>query len=59
MKVIINNKTYDSKKIPIRLILSEMEKGHISEMPDGAEIYDRYPKSYIPEHINTWMKIEK
>ena len=59
MKVKIGNKIYDSRKEPIRLFLSELEKEHISEMPKGAEIYDRYPKGYIPEHINTWMKIEK
>jgi len=59
MKVKIKDKIYDSKKVPIRLFLSELEKLHISEMPEGAEIYDRYPKSYMPEHINSWIKIEK
>jgi len=61
MKVKVGNKIYDGKKEPIMVILTDGEKGQISEMPKGIKKYCVYPNTKELtkdnyKNIKDWMK---
>jgi len=54
MKVKIGDKTYDSNKTPIMLILDETDKNNLSKMEPSAVKYITFPDGMNPEVVKQW-----
>jgi len=57
MRVKIGNTVYDSENEPIMLLLSNVEKQHISNMPYDAHKYCSYPEGREESEIEEFMKL--
>jgi len=55
MKVKINDTYYDSEETPIMVILTDSEKCHIRNMPNGNYKYVSFPDTMLVEEIKDWM----
>jgi hypothetical protein len=56
MFVYLNNEMYDSNKLPIAIILSDEEKGHIHDMAADAHKYLSAPEGTTPDEMRSILK---
>lgn len=55
MQIKIGSKLYDSREIPILLILSDEEKEEIAGMDTLTSSYCKYPEGADVDKITKWM----
>ncbi len=50
------DKTFDSTKEPVMIILNDKDKVNINNMTSGATVYGCFPKGTTNEEINKWIQ---
>lgn len=55
MIVKVGDLTYDSKKEPVMIVLSEKDRENIGKMPENGTMYACFPKGIKEEDMIKWM----
>lgn len=57
MKIKVGKDWYDSKDIPIMIVLSDRDKENIASMPKDAYKYASFPENMSISDIKKWMNV--
>lgn len=56
MHVKIGTVVFDSGKVPIGIVLTDMDRQQIAAMPPGTHMFCAYPSDkFTPDEIQQWM----
>lgn len=55
MKVKIGEAWYSTEDVPIMILLNDLDKANLRDMPEGMTRYCGYPEGHDPEVIREWM----